>query len=312
MIGSAIDHPLQYARVLIAHALQDPAKRPIVKSFFDPQTFTVSHVVRDPQSNACAIIDSVLDYDAASGRTSGNSTGSVIDYVKSESLEVCWLLETHAHADHLSAAPLLQAEVGGQLAIGHEIVRVQDVFGKIFNAGTEFQRDGSQFDRLFNDGDRFKIGTLDATVLHVPGHTPACLAYVVGDAVFPGDTLFMPDYGTARCDFPGGDARLLYRSIKRLMELPNEARMYLCHDYKAPDRDHYAWETTVGAQRSDNIHVHDGVSEDEFYNMRTERDATLPMPKLILPSVQVNMRAGQFPPPEDNGVRYLKIPLNVL
>lgn len=312
MIGSVIDHPLQYARALIEHALQDPAKCPFVKSFFDPQTFTVSHVVRDPQSNACAIIDSVLDYDAASGRTSGNSTGPVIDYVKSENLEVCWLLETHAHADHLSAAPLLQAEVGGQLAIGHEIVRVQDVFGKIFNAGTEFQRDGSQFDRLFNDGDRFKIGTLDATVLHVPGHTPACLAYVVGDAVFPGDTLFMPDYGTARCDFPGGDARLLYRSIRRLMALPNEARMYLCHDYKAPDRDHYAWETTVGAQRSDNIHVHDGVSEDEFYNMRTERDATLPMPKLILPSVQVNMRAGQFPPPEENGVRYLKIPLNVL
>ncbi|MBD9572974.1 MBL fold metallo-hydrolase [Ensifer adhaerens] len=312
MIGSVIDHPLQSARALIEHALQDPAKRPIVKSFFDPQTFTVSHVVRDPQSNACAIIDSVLDYDAASGRTSGNSTGPVIDYVKSESLDVCWLLETHAHADHLSAAPLLQAEVGGKLAIGHEIVRVQDVFGKIFNAGTEFQRDGSQFDRLFNDGDRFKIGTLDATVLHVPGHTPACLAYVVGDAVFPGDTLFMPDYGTARCDFPGGDARLLYRSIRRLMALPNEARMYLCHDYKAPHRDHYAWETTVGAQRSDNIHVHDGVSEDEFYSMRTERDTTLPMPKLILPSVQVNMRAGQFPPPEENGVRYLKIPLNVL
>ncbi|WP_429818366.1 MBL fold metallo-hydrolase [Ensifer sp. B1-9] len=312
MTRSVTDHPLLYARTLIENALNDPARRPVVKSFFDAQTYTVSHVVQDPKSNACAIIDSVLDYDAASGHTSGNSTGPVVDYVKSKGLEVRWLLETHAHADHLSAAPLLQAEVGGQLAIGHEIIRVQEVFGKIFNAGTEFARDGSQFDQLFNDGDRFKIGELDATVLHVPGHTPACLAYVVGDAVFPGDTLFMPDYGTARCDFPGGDARQLYRSIRRLMELPGEARMYLCHDYKTPDREHYAWETTVGAQRAVNIHVHDGVSEDEFYKMRTERDATLAMPKLILPSVQVNMRAGQLPPAEVNGVRYLKIPLNVL
>lgn len=306
------DIALDHASAVIDAALVDPKQRPIVKSFFDDQTFTISHVVRDPGSSACAIIDSVLDYDAASGRTTNESAIALIDYIKSESLEVQWLLETHAHADHLSAAPLLQNLLGGQLAIGREIVRVQEVFGKIFNAGTEFQRDGSQFDQLFNDGDRFRIGGLDATVLHVPGHTPACLAYVIGDAVFPGDTMFMPDYGTARCDFPGGDARQLYRSIRRLTRLPAEARMFLCHDYKAPGRDEYVWETTVGAQRTDNIHVHDGVTEDEFYKMRTERDATLAVPKLILPSVQVNMRAGRLPPPEDNGVQYLKIPVNTL
>lgn len=306
------DIALDHASAVIDAALVDPKQRPIVKSFFDDQTFTISHVVRDPGSSACAIIDSVLDYDAASGRTTNESAIALIDYIKSESLEVQWLLETHAHADHLSAAPLLQNLLGGQLAIGRKIVRVQEVFGKIFNAGTEFQRDGSQFDQLFNDGDRFRIGGLDATVLHVPGHTPACLAYVIGDAVFPGDTMFMPDYGTARCDFPGGDARQLYRSIRRLTRLPAEARMFLCHDYKAPGRDEYVWETTVGAQRTDNIHVHDGVTEDEFYKMRTERDATLAVPKLILPSVQVNMRAGRLPPPEDNGVQYLKIPVNTL
>jgi glyoxylase-like metal-dependent hydrolase (beta-lactamase superfamily II) len=312
MPSTVSDLPLDHARAIVAAGFANPAKRPVVKSFFDEQTFTISHVVRDPQSNACAIIDSVLDYDPASGRTTSASAQALIDYIKSESLEVHWLLETHAHADHLSAAPLLQAELGGQLAIGREIVRVQQVFGKIFNAGTEFQRDGSQFDQLFNDGDRFSIGNLEATVLHVPGHTPACLAYVIGDAVFPGDTLFMPDYGTARCDFPGGDARQLYRSIQRLMKLPDKARMFLCHDYKAPGRDHYAWETTVGAERTGNVHVREGVSENDFYTMRTERDATLAMPKLILPSVQVNMRGGQLPPAEDNGVQYLKIPLNVL
>jgi len=306
------DLPLDHARAIVAAGLANPTKRPVIKSFFDEQTYTISHVVRDPQSNACAIIDSVLDYDPASGRTTSASAQALIDYIKSESLEVHWLLETHAHADHLSAAPLLQAELGGQIAIGREIVRVQQVFGKIFNAGTEFQRDGSQFDQLFNDGDRFSIGSLEAAVLHVPGHTPACLAYVIGDAVFPGDTLFMPDYGTARCDFPGGDARQLHRSIRRLMKLPDEARMFLCHDYKAPGRDHYAWETTVGAERTGNVHVREGVSEDDFYTMRTARDATLAMPKLILPSVQVNMRGGQLPPTEDNGVQYLKIPLNVL
>ncbi|KQZ48905.1 MBL fold metallo-hydrolase [Rhizobium sp. Root149] len=307
-----LDAPLEFASKIVASALEEPSSRPLVRSFFDPATYTVTHVVRDPRSSACAIIDSVLDYDPASGRTMNASAREVIDYVKSESLEVQWLLETHAHADHLSAAPLLQKELGGQLAIGREIIRVQEVFGKIFNAGTEFQRDGSQFDQLFQDGDRFKIGSLDATVLHVPGHTPACLAYVIGDAVFPGDTLFMPDYGTARCDFPGGDARTLYRSITRLMQLPGSTRMFLCHDYKAPGRDNYAWETTVAEQRQGNIHVHDGVSEDEFVKMRTERDATLAMPKLILPSVQVNMRAGKLPAAEDNGVQYLKIPINTL
>ncbi|MBD9446636.1 MULTISPECIES: MBL fold metallo-hydrolase [unclassified Rhizobium] len=312
MPSSAIDTPLSHASGIVREALQNHSKRPDVRSFFDPSTFTVSHVVRDPNSNACAIIDSVLDYDPASGRTTNVSARALIDYVKSESLEVQWLLETHAHADHLSAAPLLQVELGGQLAIGREIVRVQEVFGKIFNAGTEFQRDGSQFDQLFQDGDRFKIGDLNATVLHVPGHTPACLAYVVGDAVFPGDTLFMPDYGTARCDFPGGDARTLYRSIRRLTQLPDETRMFMCHDYKASKRDDYAWETTIGAERTGNIHVHEGVTEDDFVKMRNDRDATLAMPKLILPSVQVNMRGGKLPPAEDNGIHYLKIPINAL
>lgn len=311
MSSPVVDGPLLHASAVIENALSDVAKRPIVRSFFDDQTFTISHVVRDPESKECAVIDSVLDFDPSSGRTRNFSAEALVDYIKSESLEVKWLLETHAHADHLSAAPLLQAELGGQLAIGRDIVRVQEVFGKIFNAGTEFQRDGSQFDQLFNDGDRFSIGRLEATVLHVPGHTPACLAYVIGDAIFAGDTLFMPDYGTARCDFPGGNARQLYRSIQRLLTLPDAARMFLCHDYKAPGRDHYAWATTVGAQRTGNIHVH-GVSEDDFYKTRTERDAKLAMPKLILPSVQVNMRGGKLPPPEDNGVQYLKIPLNAL
>ena len=312
MAHTNLDPHLSHAADIVRSALGNAALLPVVRSFFDPATFTISHVVRDPSSQACAIVDSVLDYDPASGRTMNASAQALIDYIKSESLEVQWLLETHAHADHLSAAPFLQKEIGGQLAIGREIIRVQEVFGKIFNAGTEFQRDGSQFDQLFQDGDRFKIGNLDATVLHVPGHTPACLAYVVGDAVFPGDTMFMPDYGTARCDFPGGDARMLYRSIKRLTQLPDEARMFMCHDYKAPGRDNYAWETTVGAERTSNVHVHDGVSEDEFVAMRNARDATLSMPKLILPSVQVNMRGGQMPPAEDNGVHSLKIPVNAL
>ncbi|MCO5734741.1 MBL fold metallo-hydrolase [Rhizobium sp. SSA_523] len=312
MTEIAADPHLIHASEIIEAALADPQKRPVVRSFFDPATFTISHVVRDPASHACAIIDSVLDFDAASGRTMNESARHLIDYIKSEGLEVQWLLETHAHADHLSAAPLLQAELGGQLAIGRDIIRVQEVFGKIFNAGTEFQRDGSQFDHLFQDGDRFRIGEIEATVLHVPGHTPACLAYVVGDAVFPGDTMFMPDYGTARCDFPGGDARTLYRSIRRLTKLPGAARMFMCHDYKAPGREDYAWETTVAAERDGNIHAHAGVGEDDFVAMRNARDATLSMPKLILPSVQVNMRAGRLPPADDNGVQYLKIPLNAL
>lgn len=313
MSPSRPDPALASATEIVEAARANPALRPHVRSFFDEETFTVSHVVRDPGSKACAIIDSVLDYDPASARTSNASADALIDYVRSEGLEVQWLLETHAHADHLSAAPYLQEQLGGQLAIGREILTVQEVFGKIFNEGSEFRRDGSQFDQLFNDGDRFRIGGLEALVLHVPGHTPACLAYVIGDAVFPGDTMFMPDYGTARCDFPGGDARTLYRSIHRLTALPDEARVFLCHDYKAPPgRTEFAWETTIGAQRTGNIHVRDGVSEDEFVAMRSQRDATLAVPRLILPSVQVNMNGGQLPAPEDNGVRYLKVPLNAL
>jgi len=312
-MSSPIPDPARdHAADIVRAALGDARKRPVVKSFFDNATFTVSHVVRDPGSDVCAIIDSVLDYDPASGRTAHDSADALIDYVKSEGLTVQWLLETHAHADHLSAAPYLQEKLGGQLAIGHEILTVQAVFGKIFNEGTDFRRDGSQFDHLFNDGDRFEIGGLKATVLHVPGHTPACLAYVIGDAVFPGDTMFMPDYGTARCDFPGGDAGTLYRSIHRLTSLPDEARVFLCHDYKAPGREEFLYETTIAAEREHNVHVHAGISEDQFVAMRTARDATLSMPTLILPSVQINMRGGELPEPESNGTRYLKIPLDVL
>lgn len=288
------------------------AGSPIVQSFFDEPTNTATYVVWDPVTRKAAIVDSVLDFDAAAGRTRTASADAVIAYVRDNSLTVDWLLETHAHADHLSAAPYLQKALGGQLAIGREIIRVQNVFGKIFNAGTDFERDGSEFDRLFDDGDRFAIGDIEAIALHVPGHTPADMAYVIGDAVFTGDTLFMPDYGTARADFPGGDARQLYRSIRRLMQLPDETRLFLCHDYKAAGRDQYVWETTVGAQRVGNVHVHEGVNEDDFVAMRTSRDATLSMPKLILPSVQVNMRGGHLPEPEANGTRYLKIPLDAL
>ncbi|MDI1282688.1 MBL fold metallo-hydrolase [Brevundimonas sp.] len=313
MPRSAADPARDRAAEVVQAALSDPTSRPVVTSFFDEATYTISHVVRDPGSSACAIIDSVLDYDAASGRTSTGSADALIAHVRGEGLTVEWLLETHAHADHLSAAPYLQAALGGRMAIGGEIVQVQQAFGEIFNEPSTFHRDGSQFDELFRDGDSFTIGGLEAAVLHVPGHTPACLAYMIGDAVFPGDTLFMPDYGTARCDFPGGDARTLYRSIHRLTSLPDEARVFLCHDYMAPPgRTTYAWETTIGAERTGNIHIRDGVSEDEFVAMRTARDATLSMPKLILPSVQVNMNGGQLPPPEDNGVRYLKVPLNLL
>ncbi|MBV2149080.1 MBL fold metallo-hydrolase [Sphingobium sp. AS12] len=285
---------------------------PVVRSFFDEPTFTASYVVHDPVTRAAAIIDSVLDFDSASGRTEHGSAQAIIDYVQAEGLKVEWLLETHAHADHLSAAPFLQEKLGGKLAIGRAITTVQSVFGKIFNEGTQFERDGSQFDHLFDDGDRFAIGSISAVALHVPGHTPADLAYVIGDAVFTGDTLFMPDYGTARADFPGGDARMLYRSIRRLMDLPRETRTFLCHDYKAPGRDDFVWETTIGQERDSNVHVHEGVGEDEFVEMRTRRDATLGMPRLILPSIQVNMRGGHLPEPEENGTRYLKLPLDVL
>ncbi|MDO8910575.1 MAG: MBL fold metallo-hydrolase [Phenylobacterium sp.] len=293
-------------------ARADAALRPQVKAFFDEATFTVSYVVRDPGSKACAIIDSVLDYDPASGRTSHGSADAVIDYVRAEGLEVVWQLETHAHADHLSAAPYLQAALGGQLAIGEEIVRVQQTFGALFNVGSDFARDGRQFDHLFQDGEAFAIGALQAIALHVPGHTPACMAYVIGDTVFVGDTLFMPDYGTARCDFPGGDAATLYRSIQRLLTLPDATRVFLCHDYKAPERTEFAWETTIGEQRRENVHVHAGISEAAFVALREARDKTLGVPRLILPSVQVNMRGGHLPDPEANGVRYLKIPLNAV
>nr|WP_124079974.1 MBL fold metallo-hydrolase [Pigmentiphaga humi] len=306
------DQALHAASDIVNRARAGLAPRPEIVSFFDEATFTASHVVRDPASGHCAIIDSVLDFDMASGRTSRACADTLEGFVRAQGWDVQWLLETHAHADHLSAAPVLQEHLGGQLAIGRDITRVQETFGKIFNAGSRFARDGSQFDHLFADGERFGIGELEAIALHVPGHTPACMAYVIGDAVFPGDTLFMPDYGTARCDFPGGDARTLYRSIRRLLALPEAARVFLCHDYQAPGRDRYVWETTIGEQRRGNIHVHEGVSEDDFVAMREARDATLSMPRLILPSVQVNMRAGHLPEPEDNGVRYLKIPVDAL
>lgn len=306
------DSPLEKASQIVTTALVGDAPRPMVKSFFDERTFTASHVVHDPVSNIAAIIDSVLDYDAASGRTAHHSAEAILAYVTEQGLTVEWLLETHAHADHLSAAPWLQARLGGKIAIGRDIMRVQETFGALFNAGSDFARDGSQFNHLFVDGERFKLGTLDAIVLHVPGHTPADLAYVIGDAAFPGDTIFMPDFGTARADFPGGDAPTLYRSIRRLLALPRATRLFLCHDYKAPGRDDYIWETSVGAQRDFNVHVHDGVDEAEFVAMRTARDKTLDMPNLILPSVQVNMRGGRFPEPEANGIRYLKIPLDAV
>ncbi|PMR69597.1 MBL fold metallo-hydrolase [Halomonas heilongjiangensis] len=284
--------------------------RPIVTHFFDEPTNTFSYVVRDPDGNACAILDSVLDFDYAAGRTDVRSADAIIDYIQREGLKVEWILETHVHADHLSAAPYLHEKLGGKTGIGARITVVQDVFGKAFNAGTEFARDGSQFDRLFEEGDTFAIGKLEGRVLHTPGHTPACLTYVIGDAAFVGDTLFMPDYGTARCDFPGGDARTLYRSIQKVLALPDETRLFLCHDYKATGREEYQHETSVVEQRAHNVHVHEGVSEEEFVRMRTERDATLDMPTLIIPSVQVNMRAGRLPPPEDNGQVYLKVPIN--
>ncbi len=284
--------------------------RPIVTHFFDEPTNTFSYVVQDPESRACAILDSVLDFDYAAGRTDTRSADEIIAFVRDNGLEVAWILETHVHADHLSAAPYLHEQLGGKTGIGANITVVQDVFGKAFNAGTEFARDGSQFDRLFEEGDTFAIGNLEGRVLHTPGHTPACLTYVIGDAAFVGDTLFMPDYGTARCDFPGGDARTLYRSIQKVLALPGETRLFLCHDYKAPGRDEYQHETSVAEQRAANVHVHEGISEEAFVKMRTERDATLGMPRLILPSVQVNMRAGEMPPVEDNGQVYLKVPIN--
>jgi len=269
-------------------------------------------MVRDSHSNACAIVDSVLDFDAASGRTSTISAEAIAAYVEKQYLRCDWILETHAHADHLSAAPYLKERLRSKIGIGSNITVVQNVFGKIFNAGTEFQRDGSQFDALFADGAEIVIGTLSGRAIYTPGHTPACMTYIFGNAAFIGDTLFMPDYGTARCDFPGGDARELYRSIQKLFSLPPETRLFVCHDYLPPGRTQYRWETTVAEQKAHNIQIHEGVTEDEFAKIRNQRDATLHMPVLIIPSVQVNMRAGHLPPPEDNGTTYLKLPVNIL
>ena len=308
MTDIALSRAIDQVRAVNAGSINVPQ----VKAFFDEPTFTVSYVVSDAATKKAAIIDSVWNFDQASGQTSFESADAIVAYIESEGLTVDWIFETHAHADHLSAAPYLQEKLGGQLAIGREIVTVQGVFGKIFNEGTEFARDGSQFDRLLDDGDSVMVGGIPLIALHVPGHTPADMAYVFGDALFTGDTMFMPDYGSARADFPGGDARQLYRSVRRLMELPDETRVFLCHDYKAPNRDEYVWETTMLVERTSNVHIHDGVSEDDFVEMRTKRDATLSMPKLILPSLQVNIRAGHLPPAEENGVRYLKLPVNQL
>ncbi len=285
---------------------------PKVKAFFDTDTFTVSYLVQEPEGTACAIIDSVLDFDHASGRTNTGSADKIIEYVRDNSLKVEWILESHVHADHLSAAPYLQQELGGKIGIGDQIVTIQETFGKIFNEGTEFQRDGSQFDALFREGDSFHVGQMRGDVLHTPGHTPACLTYVIGDAAFVGDTLFMPDFGTARCDFPGGSSEMLYASIQKILSLPDETRIFVGHDYKAPGRDEYAWETTVGEQKALNVHIGQGRSVEEFVEMRDARDATLGMPRLILPSLQVNMRAGQMPPEDEQGDVFLKIPLNKL
>lgn len=283
--------------------------RPNVQAFHDVATFTVTYVVSDPATRRAAIIDPVRDFDAAAGRLSTQSADAVIDYVNENELHVDWILETHVHADHLSGAPYLQEKLGGTLAIGAQVSVVQDTFKDVFNID-DLSTDGSQFDRLFADGETFSIGNLEGHVIATPGHTPACVAYVVGDAAFVGDTLFMPDFGTARTDFPGGSAAQLYDSIQRILALPDETRLFMCHDYKAPGRDAFAWETSVAAQRAHNIHINDRVSKDAFVEMREARDSDLGMPKLILPSLQVNLRAGHLPPPEDNGARYLKIPLS--
>ena len=283
---------------------------PDITAFFDDATNTISYVVRDPNGSACAIIDSVLDFDFASGCTDTHSADKLITFVRDNNLDVQWLLESHVHADHLSAAPYIQMEVGGKIGIGSRITDVQETFGKIFNEGTEFQRDGSQFDELFVEGDTFHIGQLRGDVLHTPGHTPACMTYVIEDAAFVGDTLFMPDFGTARCDFPGGSSEKLFLSIQKILALPDATRVFVGHDYKAPNRRHYAWETTVGEQKKQNIHIKLGKSKDDFVKLRDERDAKLAMPKLIVPSLQVNMRAGNMPEPDEQGDVFLKVPIN--
>ena len=285
-------------------------RRPAIESFFDSVTFTVTHLVTDPVTRCAAVIDSVLDYDPKSGRTAHTSADRIIEHVRREKLTIEWLLETHAHADHLSAAPYLQKKLGGRIAIGRHICDVQRVFKGILNL-KDLDSDGSEFDHLFDDNDKFAIGEIEVRVMHTPGHTPACLTYLVGSDAFVGDTLFMPDYGSARCDFPGGDAGMLFDSIRKVLALPAETRLHLCHDYPPAGRE-AKWVTTVLEQREKNIHVHDGVSKEEFVRMREARDKTLEMPMLILPAIQVNLRAGRLPPPEDNGVSYLKIPVNVL
>ncbi len=288
------------------------SKQPHIKAFFDEVTFTVSYVVTDETTSQCAIIDSVLDYDHASGRTNTESADAIIEYIKAEKLTLTWILETHVHADHLSAAPYLKEALGGEIVIGDHITRVQTTFGKLLNAEPMFARDGSQFDKLVHEGDELALGNTTVNVMHTPGHTPACVTYVIGDAAFVGDTLFMPDYGTARCDFPGGDAATLYRSIQKIFALPDATRLFMCHDYKAPNRQEYQWETSVAEQKAHNVHIHQGISEQEFCQMRITKDATLNMPKLIWPSVQVNMRAGHLPPEEENGTRYIKTPINLV
>ena len=287
-------------------------QRPEVNAFFHAPSNTFSYVAWDPATLKAVVLDAVLDYDAASGRTRHDGADAIVAFVQTQRLGVAWVIDTHVHADHLSAAPYVQAKLGGKLGIGEHIRAVQETFGTLFNAGSAFARDGSQFDHLFSDGERYRLGSIEATAIHTPGHTPACMTHVIGDAAFVGDTLFMPDYGTARCDFPGGDAATLYASIHRIFALPDATRIFLCHDYKAPGRNELAHQTTVAAERIGNIHVRDGIGEAEFVAMRTARDATLKMPQLILPAVQVNMRAGQLPPAEDNGMRYLKIPLDAL
>jgi glyoxylase-like metal-dependent hydrolase (beta-lactamase superfamily II) len=286
--------------------------RPLVRAFFDEATNTITYLVRDPQGTACAVIDSVLDFDYASGRTGTRSADAVIAVIREEKLDLQWVLETHVHADHLSAAPYLQEALGGKIGIGNRITVIQETFGKVFNEGTRFARDGSQFDRLFAEGDSVMIGQMRADVMHTPGHTPACLTYVIGDAAFVGDTLFMPDFGTARCDFPGGSAEVMFDSVQRILSLPDDTRIFVGHDYKAPGREVYAWESTVGDQKALNVHVGAGRSRADFVELRQKRDATLAMPRLIVPSLQVNMRAGQMPEPEDNGLSYLKVPINGL
>jgi glyoxylase-like metal-dependent hydrolase (beta-lactamase superfamily II) len=286
--------------------------KPDVKAFFDEDTFTVTYVVTDPSSKSCTIIDPVLDFDQASGRTSTRSADQVLAFINSEDLKVLWILETHAHADHLSAAAYLKSRTGGRTGTGRLITGVQSTFKHLFNLGDEFIADGQQFDCLLDEGEMLELGSMEIRVMHTPGHTPSCVTFVVGNAVFVGDTLFMPDYGTARADFPGGDASALYQSIQRIFELPAQTRLFLCHDYKAPDRDEYVWETTVAEQSEHNIHIHKGISEKEFVEFRTKRDAGLGMPKLILPSIQVNIRAGEMPAADDNGVVYLRLPVDAL